>query len=112
MFTPNDKARNIFLNRGPGRIFFTYLSQSNADMQASLLIHSENGVAHKIFHHNFTIFRCDWDSDDTSFEDKITVFRGMRDWLNTYNETLNGHFVETEDYLAWNVAQFDDFLFD
>tara|TARA_B110001450_G_scaffold247268_1_gene262160 strand:- start:2035 stop:2370 length:336 start_codon:yes stop_codon:yes gene_type:complete len=107
MFTPNDKARNIFVNRGLGKIVFTYMSQSNHDMEASLLIHSENGVSHKMFHRNFTMFRCDWDCD-TTFDDKIMVLRGMSEWLRVYNVTLNGHFVETEDYLAWNVAQYND----
>ena len=107
MFLYNDKSNNVLSKKALDRIVFTYLSLPDESKQASLLIHHEDGASHKMFHYNFTMIRCMWGCDMT-IEDKVQVFRGMSDWLTAHNETLKGNFVDTDDYLAWNIAQYTE----
>lgn len=75
----------------------------------SLLVYhdSETDDYHKFLHHNYTMFRCLWNPNMTMY-DKVDIFRDMSSWLLSNNETLKAGFVETDDYLAWNIATYNE----
>ena len=106
-YSEHDKPMNLFVRKTTNDIVFTYLSLPHEHVRsASLLVHHENETIHKMAHCNFTMFRCEWGSE-LATEEKMVVFRGMTDWLAAQNKTLSAYFVDTDDFLAWNIAQYN-----
>lgn len=80
------------------------------ELSPRLMIYHDNiqDITHKFIHYNFTMVESLW-GEKIKTDEKIAVFKEMRAWLTTYNQTLKGIFENDDDLLAWNVASYVEY---
>ena len=71
-----------------------------------LHMNSDEDNIHMFLHYNYTMFRCYWGCPATA-EEKVSIFQDMYTWLKSFNCTLNANFYENDDWLTWNIAQYN-----
>jgi hypothetical protein len=99
-------SNNLIMQQVVGETIYSYLRHED-NLSPSLLVYSHDEIQARFVHYNYTVIRCFWNTVfDTS--SKVTVMRDMIEWLDSYNTTLNAHLIEADDFLAWNIATYEN----
>ena len=106
---PCNSDHRIFLQRRPQQVLdcktdFSFLIPKKPP---AVLVRTDANSTHIFLHYNFTMLRCLWGTDMTMYG-KILVFRDMIQWLESHNHCLKANLYEPDDWLAWNIAEYDD----